>query len=50
MIVPPTLTATLARISGGTGQFVTAFDEVFRSDGTTIVRTPPYTPVANASA
>jgi putative transposase len=34
----------------GAGQFVTAFDDVFRSDGTTIIRTPPYTPVANAYA
>ncbi len=32
------------------GQFIGAFDEVFRSDGTTIIRTPPYTPVANAYA
>jgi hypothetical protein len=27
-----------------------AFDEVSRSDGTTIIRTPPRTPVANAYA
>jgi putative transposase len=32
------------------GQFIAAFDEVFRSDGTTIIRTPPRTPVANAYA
>jgi putative transposase len=32
------------------GQFVAAFDEIFRSDGATIIRTPPYTPVANAYA
>ena len=34
----------------GTHKFIGAFDEVFRSDGTTIIRTPPYTPVANAYA
>jgi putative transposase len=32
------------------GQFVAAFDEVFRSDETTIIPTPPCTPVANAYA
>ncbi|MDP9334667.1 MAG: integrase core domain-containing protein [Actinomycetota bacterium] len=37
-------------IRDGAGQFVGAFDEVFRSDGATIIRTPPYTPVANAYA
>jgi putative transposase len=37
-------------IRDGAGQFITAFDEVFRSDGATIIRTPPYTPVANAYA
>jgi putative transposase len=37
-------------IRDGAGQFVAGFDEVFRSDGTTIIRTPPYTPVANAYA
>jgi putative transposase len=37
-------------IRDGAGQFTGAFDSVFRSDGTTIVRTPPYTPVANAYA
>ena len=37
-------------IRDGAGQFVGAFDDVFRSDGTTIIRTPPRTPVANAYA
>jgi putative transposase len=37
-------------IRDGAAQFVQAFDEVFRSDGATIIRTPPYTPVANAFA
>jgi len=37
-------------IRDGAGQFVMAFDEVSRSDGTTIIRTPPRTPVANAYA
>jgi putative transposase len=37
-------------IRDGAGQFVAAFDDVFRSDGATIIRTPPYTPVANAYA
>jgi putative transposase len=37
-------------IRDGAGQFVAAFDEVFRSDGATIIRTPPYTPVANTYA
>jgi putative transposase len=37
-------------IRDGAGQFIGAFDEVFRSDETTIIRTPPYTPVANAYA
>ena len=37
-------------IRDGAGQFVTTFDEVFRSDGATVIRTPPYTPVANAYA
>jgi putative transposase len=37
-------------IRDGAGQFVMAFDDVFRSDGTTIIRTPPRTPVANAYA
>jgi putative transposase len=37
-------------IRDGASQFISAFDDVFRSDGTTIIRTPPYTPVANAYA
>jgi putative transposase len=37
-------------IRDGAGQFVGGFDEVFRSDGATIIRTSPYTPVANAYA
>ncbi len=37
-------------IRDGAGQFIAAFDEVFRSDGATIIRTPPRTPVANAYA
>ena len=37
-------------IRDGAGQFVGAFDEVFRGEGATIIRTPPYTPVANAYA
>src|SRR5665811_1510931 len=37
-------------IRDGAGQFIRAFDEVFRSTGTTIIRTPPRTPVANAFA
>ena len=37
-------------IRDGAGQFSGAFDEVFRSEGATIIRTPPYTPVANAYA
>jgi hypothetical protein len=37
-------------IRDGAGQFISAFDEVFRSDGTTIIRTPPRTPVPNAYA
>jgi putative transposase len=37
-------------IRDGAGQFLRGFDEVFRGDGTTILRTPPYTPVANAYA
>jgi hypothetical protein len=34
-------------IRDGAGQFAGGFDEVFRGDGATIIRTPPYTPVAN---
>ncbi len=37
-------------IRDGASQFVGAFDEVFRSDGTSIIRTPPHAPVANAYA
>jgi putative transposase len=37
-------------IRDGAGQFIGAFDEVFRRDGTTIIRTPSRTPVANAYA
>jgi len=37
-------------IRDGAGQFTWAFDEVFGSGGTTIIRTPPYTPVANTYA
>jgi transposase InsO family protein len=37
-------------IRDGAGQFIPAFDEVFRSDSATIIRTPAYTPVANAYA
>jgi putative transposase len=35
-------------IRDGAGQFMRAFDDVFGSDGATIIRTPPPTPVANA--
>ena len=37
-------------IRDGAGQFVAGFDDVFRSDGATIIRTPPSTPVAHAYA
>jgi putative transposase len=37
-------------IRDGAGQLLTTFDQVFRSDGATVIRTPPYTPVANAYA
>jgi putative transposase len=37
-------------IRDGAGQFVTSFDEIFRTEGATIIRTPPYTPVANTYA
>jgi putative transposase len=37
-------------IRDGGGQFVAAFDEAFRADGATVIRTPPRTPVANAYA
>ncbi len=43
-------TAIRFLIRDGAGQFVAAFDEVLRSDGATIIRTPPRTPVANAYA
>jgi putative transposase len=37
-------------IRDGAGQFAGAFDQVFRGDCAKIIRTPPYTPVANAYA
>jgi transposase InsO family protein len=37
-------------IRDGASQFVRAFDEVFQGEDATIIRTPPYTPVANAYA
>jgi transposase InsO family protein len=37
-------------IHDGAAQFAGAFDDVFASESTTIIRTPPYTPVANAFA
>jgi putative transposase len=37
-------------IRDGAGQFIRAFDDVFRADGATVIRTPPYTPVANTYA
>jgi transposase InsO family protein len=37
-------------IRDGAGQFIGALDDIFRSDGTTIIRAPPRTPVANAYA
>ena len=37
-------------IRDGAGQFPRGFDDVFRSDDITIIRTPPRTPVANAYA
>jgi putative transposase len=37
-------------IRDGAGQFLTGFDNVFHGDGTRVIRTPPYTPVANAYA
>jgi hypothetical protein len=37
-------------IRDGTGQFLRGFDDVFRSDDITIIRTPPHTQVANAYA
>ncbi len=35
-------------IRDGAGQSLGAFDEVFRSESATIIRIPPYTPVAKA--
>jgi transposase InsO family protein len=37
-------------IHDGAGQSSGAFDEIFRSEGATIIRTPPRAPVANAYA
>ena len=37
-------------IRDGAGQFLAGFDDVFRAEGATVIRTPPYTPVANAHA
>jgi putative transposase len=37
-------------IRDGASQFLAGFDEVFRSDGATTIRTPVRTPVANAHA
>jgi putative transposase len=37
-------------IRDGAGQFLAGFDDIFRGEGATIIRTPPYTPVANAYA
>jgi hypothetical protein len=37
-------------IHDGAAQFAGAFDAAFASEGTTIIRTQPYTPVANAFA
>jgi len=37
-------------IRDGAGQFLGAFDDGFRGESATIIRTPPYTPVANAYA
>jgi transposase InsO family protein len=37
-------------IHDGAAQFAGAFDAVFASEGSTIIRTPAYTPVANAFA
>ena len=35
-------------IRDGAGQFLAGFDDVFRGEGATIIRTPPCTPVAKA--
>ena len=37
-------------IRDGAGQFVAAFDEVFRSTGATVIRTPPRTPPGSSPA
>jgi hypothetical protein len=37
-------------VHDGAAQFAGAFDSVFASEGPTIIRTPPYTPVANPFA
>jgi putative transposase len=37
-------------IRDGGGQFIAAFDDVFRADGATVIRTPPRAPVANTYA
>src|SRR3954447_10388918 len=37
-------------IRDGASQFITAFDDVFRGDGATIIRTPPHAPIANSYA
>jgi transposase InsO family protein len=37
-------------IRDGAGQFLAGFDDVFRAEGASIIRTPPYTPVANSYA
>jgi len=37
-------------IRDGAGQFVAGFDDVFRTDGATVIGSPPGTPVANAYA
>jgi putative transposase len=35
-------------IRDGAGQFLTGFDNVLRGEGAAVIRTSPYTPVANA--
>jgi transposase InsO family protein len=37
-------------IRDGAGQFLAGFDDVFHAEGATFIRTPPYTPLANAYA
>jgi len=34
-------------IRDGAGRFTRAFDDLFGSEGATVIRTPPYTPVAS---